>query len=103
MPRCVSYQIFRTPKYIEDLQSIEQHIAQDNRLAAIELWLHIDEQTQALSDPKFPRRTGRVPGTWELVAHKNYVVVLLQDDTQCTVTVLRVLHAAQQYPSRSRK
>ena len=60
------------------------------------MWLSIDDQVSKLTDPNFPRRGGRVPGTLELVVHPNYVVILAQ--TLDTVTVLEVLHAAMKYP-----
>ncbi len=49
-----------------------------------------------LTDPNFPRRRARVPGTLELVVHPNYVVILEQ--TLDAVTVLEVLHSAMKYP-----
>lgn len=88
--------VLRKPQYWESLQAIEDYIARDNPLAAIDLWLSIDEQVSLLSDPNFPRRRGRVAGTLELVVHPNYVVILEQ--TLDTVTVLEVLHAAMKYP-----
>ncbi|WP_313517846.1 type II toxin-antitoxin system RelE/ParE family toxin [Brevundimonas sp.] len=42
-------------------------------------------------------RVGRVPGTRELVAHQNYVLVYDVVDDQ--VRILRVLHAARQWPA----
>jgi toxin ParE1/3/4 len=88
--------VLRKPQYWESLQAIEDYIAQDNPSAAIDLWLHIDDQVSKLSDPNFPRRRGRVAGTLELVAHPNYVVILEQ--TLDAVTVIEVLHAAMMYP-----
>ena len=86
----------RQPQYWESLQAIEDYIAHDNPLAAINLWLDIDDQVSRLSDPNFPRRRGRVAGTLELVVHPNYVVILEQ--SLDTVTALEVLHAAMKYP-----
>jgi toxin ParE1/3/4 len=60
------------------------------------MWLHIDDQVEKLADPKFPRRPGRVAGTYELVAHENYIVILEEDAT--TVTALNVVHARKKYP-----
>ena len=88
--------VLRKPQYLESLQAIEDYIAQDDPVAAIDLWLSIDDQVSQLADPNFPRRRGRVPGTLELVAHPNYVVILEQ--TLETVTVLEVLHSAMRYP-----
>ncbi|MBK7050146.1 MAG: type II toxin-antitoxin system RelE/ParE family toxin [Rhodoferax sp.] len=88
--------VLRKPQYWESLQAIEDYIAHDNPLAAINLWLDIDDQVSRLSDPNFPRRRGRVAGTLELVVHPNYVVILEQ--SLDTVTALEVLHAAMKYP-----
>jgi plasmid stabilization system protein ParE len=88
--------VLRKPQYWESLQAIEDYIAHDNPSAAIDLWLSIDDQVSKLTDPNFPRRRGRVPGTLELVVHPNYVVILEQ--TLDTVTVLEVLHSAMKYP-----
>ena len=88
--------VLRKPQYWESLQAIEDYIAHDNPLAAINLWLDIDDQVSRLSDPNFPRRRDRVAGTLELVVHPNYVVILEQ--SLDTVTALEVLHAAMKYP-----
>ena len=88
--------VIRTLTYRNDLDTIEARIAQDNPDAAVDLWFEIDDQVGALADPNFPRRPGRVEGTFELVAHPNYVVVLEEDDA--TVTALNVVHARQKWP-----
>ena len=67
--------VLRKPQYWESLQAIEDYLAHDNPCAAIDLWLSIDDQVSKLTDPNFPRRRGRVPGTLELVVHSNYVVI----------------------------
>ena len=88
--------VIRTVSYQSDLDEIEAYIARDNPVAAVDMWFHIDDQVEKLADSKFPRRRGRVTGTKELVAHENYVVILIEDET--TVTVLNVMHARQKYP-----
>jgi toxin ParE1/3/4 len=88
--------VVRTKTYLDDLDRIEARIAKDNPTAGSEMWLHIDEQVDGLADPNFPRRLGRVPDTFELVAHENYIVILEENDT--TVTVLNVVHTRQNYP-----
>ena len=60
------------------------------------MWFHIDDQVSQLADPNFPRRPGRVAGTCELVAHKNYIVISVEDAS--TVEALNVVHARQRYP-----
>ena len=51
-------------------------------------------------------KTGRVRGTREIVVRPNYVMVYRIEVDGGTLAVLRVLHAAQQWPSgeeRNRK
>lgn len=90
-------QVVRTESYATDLDAIEEFIAKENPAAGADLWLHIDDQVERLSDPLFHRRIGRVPGTMELVAHENYIVILEED--QKIVTVLNVVHAKRQWPA----
>ena len=78
------------------IYALEAYIAQDNPAAAVEMWLRIDDQVAKLADPKFPRRRGRVAGTKELVAHENYIVIMIGNTT--TVTALNVVHARRRFP-----
>lgn len=89
-------QVIRTPRYEADLIAIGDYIAQHNADAAYDMLVLLESQVDQLADPNFPRRTGRVPGTLELVAHPNYVVLLTQ--TRTTVTALALMHVARQYP-----
>jgi plasmid stabilization system protein ParE len=88
--------VIRTEPYQEDLEQIEAEISKDNPAAGVDMWLRIDSQVDQLSDPNFPRKVGRIKGTFELVAHPNYIVILEDDAT--TVTVLNVNHARRQWP-----
>ena len=88
--------VVRTQTYLEDLDAIEAYIAPDNPGAAVEMWFHIDDQVEKLADSKFPRRRGRIAGTKELVAHENYVAILIED--AATVTALNVVHARRKFP-----
>lgn len=89
--------VVRTQTYQNDLDAIEARIAEDNPIAGMDLWLHIDDQVELLADPNFPRRPGRVNATSELVAHPDYIVILEEDVT--TVTALNVVHARQKWPA----
>ena len=89
-------QVIRTRTYLDDLDDIERYIARDNPKAGLDMWLHIDDQVERLADSRFPRRPGRVRGAFELVAHKNYIVILLEDAT--TVVALNVVHTKKRYP-----
>ena len=89
-------EVRKTERFLADVEDIVVFVARDNLQGALDLEALLHSQTAQLADPNFSRRQGRVPGTWELVAHPNYVVVLQQTPT--TVTVLAVLHVARQFP-----
>ena len=81
---------------IADLLAILDYIADDNPDAAQALKDEIEEKTAHLRDMPTLYRAGRVKGTREMVVHPNYIVVYAH--TSDRVTLLRVLHAAQQWP-----
>ncbi|OIP18179.1 MAG: hypothetical protein AUK51_05110 [Comamonadaceae bacterium CG2_30_59_20] len=96
---CKSWRVVRRPEYLEDLDAIAAWIARDNRAAAVDLWLLIDEQVDRLTDPNFPRRiSNRVTDAYELVAHENYIVYFDQNERDCTLIVRAVVHVARQFP-----
>lgn len=80
-----------------DLLAIIDYISDRNPEAAQQL--KDDIEAKAAKLPEFPRmyRTGRVEGTHEMLVRDNYIVVY--DVTVFVVTILRVLHAAQQWPA----
>ena len=88
--------VVKTEQFHLDLEQLVLYVARDNITAALALEALIHRQVDQLADHNFPRRLGRVPGTMELVAHPNYIVLLQQTET--TVTALAVMHAARQYP-----
>jgi len=57
-----------------------------------------DIEAKAADLAKHPKlyRTGRVSGTREMVVRTNYVVIYKEDVR--AISILRVLHAAQQWP-----
>ncbi|GAA0691062.1 type II toxin-antitoxin system RelE/ParE family toxin [Dyella marensis] len=79
-----------------DLLAIIDYISDDNPDAAQRL--KDDIETRVAGLPAQPKlyRTGRVPGTREMVVHPNYVVVYAELGN--VIAILRVLHAAQQWP-----
>ena len=79
-----------------DLLAIIDDISDDNPHAAQALKDEIETKVSMLSTHPKAFRQGRVDGTRELVVRSNYVVVYLIDAQ--TISILRVLQAAQQWP-----
>ncbi len=79
-----------------DLLAIIDYISDDNPDAAQALKDDIEAKVSLLRTQPKAFRLGRVAGTRELVVRSNYVVVYIEGPQ--AVTVLRVLHAAQQWP-----
>ena len=79
-----------------DLLAIVDYISDDNPDAAQRLKADIEAKAAKL--PEHPKlyRAGRIVGTREMVVRSNYVVVYAEDTR--AMTILRVLHAAQQWP-----
>jgi len=72
------------------------YIAGDHVQAAIDLDMAFEDHAErARLNPKL-YKPGRVPGTREIVVRPNYVMVYRE--LAGSVEVLRVLHAAQQWP-----
>ena len=89
-------ELYWTPEAIEDREVIYDHIEALNPVAALALDELFEEKAGRLTDHPYMARAGRVPGTRELVAHQNYIIVY--DVTDRMIRILRVLHAARQWP-----
>ena len=89
--------IFWTPEAIHDRESIYEFIVVDNPTAALALDEHLEIQASSLLDQPSLGRPGRVAGTREWVAHPNYILVY--DLTGECIRILRVIHAAIQWPN----
>ena len=87
------------PAAYEDRAAIMDYIATDNPVAALALDELIEDKVNALLTYPQRGRPGRVKGTREMVVHPNYLVVYQENSKAKTVTVLRVLHAAQRWPT----
>jgi len=88
--------LFWTPEALDDRRAIYDHIEADNPSAALALDELFSEKASRLVDRPGLGRPGRVTGTREMVAHQNYI--LIYDMAGDLVRVLRVLHAARQWP-----
>ncbi len=78
-----------------DLLAID-YISNDNPDAAQRLKNEIEKKTSKLPGRPKLYRPGRVAGTREMVVRPNYIVVYAESVR--AVTILRVLHAARQWP-----
>ena len=68
-------ELFWTPEAIHDREVIYDYIEADNPVAALALDELFEEKAGRLVDHPGMGRIGRVMGTRELVAHKNYILV----------------------------
>jgi len=81
---------------VADLIAIIDYISDENPVAAQKLKDEIHLKVSRL--PRHPKncRPGRVEDTREMVIGHNYIVIYSENDG--VVTILRILHAAQQWP-----
>lgn len=82
---------------LDDLREIATFIAWENPEAARRMKRLIQASIEPVAEHPYLYRTGRMPGTRELVAHPNYVLVYRV--TLERIEVVNVLHARQEYPS----
>ena len=89
-----------SPEAIEDLASLRAHITEDNPPAARRVVLQIIKSVeQLLSDNPQIGRSGRVPGTRELVIPRTPYIVPYRFQ-RTTIQVLRIYHGARRWPDR---
>jgi len=89
-------ELFWTPEAIKDRDDIYNYIEADNPAVALTLDELLSEKASRLVDHPNLGKPGRLTDTRELVAHQNYILVY--DLAGDLVRVLRVLHAARQWP-----
>lgn len=79
-----------------NLVDIIRYIAEENPAAARRMKSLIEVSILPTAEHPYLFRAGRVPGTREVIAHPNYIVVyrVLADQ----IEVVSVLHARQEYP-----
>ncbi len=88
--------LFWTPEAVKDRDDIYDYIEGDNPAAALSLDELFSDKAKYLIDHPGLGRQGRIPETRELVAHRNYILVY--DIAGDSVRILRVIHAALQWP-----
>ncbi|MCP2230494.1 MULTISPECIES: type II toxin-antitoxin system RelE/ParE family toxin [Erwinia] len=79
-----------------DLYALIAFIAEENPYAAESLLQQLQESILPVAEHPYMFRAGRVPGTREIVAHPNYILIykVLND----AILVLGVLHSRREYP-----
>lgn len=92
------YRIEWRPLARDDLLSIVRYIGQDSVERAKRFGGELKAKTESLSLHPAMGRPGRIAGTRELVVHPNYIVFYRIQDEAKTVQVLRIKHAARQFP-----
>ena len=81
---------------LDDLERLIAEIARFNLSAAEDMRDRIESVILPLSNYPYLYRAGRVPGTRELVAHPNYIVIY-KVELEC-IEIVSILHARQRYP-----
>ena len=82
---------------LQDLTSIHEFIARDNREAASRSIEQIEAAVEMLTQFPAMGKPGRVPGTRELVVpHTQYVVPYRVREDR--IEILAVIHAARKWP-----
>ncbi|WP_109514901.1 type II toxin-antitoxin system RelE/ParE family toxin [Pseudomonas ovata] len=79
------------------LAKIIRYIAAENPKAARALQERLESAILPMAEHPYLYRPGRVPGTREIVAHPNYVIVYRVALER--IEVVNILHARQEYPS----
>jgi len=82
----------------DDLLAIIDYISDDSPDAAQQLKDEIEAKAARLPERPLIYREGRVGGTREMVVRSNYIAIYAVEAE--AVSILRVLHAAQQWPAK---
>jgi addiction module RelE/StbE family toxin len=84
-----------TRSALKSVDDIANYIARDNPARAVSFVAELQASTARLVSFPGMGKAGRVPGTRELVLHKNYVAIYRVVSTD--VQVLRIQHVAQRF------
>jgi toxin ParE1/3/4 len=85
------------PLAINDRARIMDFISSDKPLAALTLDEDFEAHAERLPENPYLYKPGRIAGTREIVVHPNYIMVYRVEGD--TITILRVIHAAQMWPT----
>jgi len=81
---------------LEEVDNLTAYVGEHNQSAADALVERIEFCAERLIEFPYMHRSGRVPGTREVVINPNYVLVYRV--AADAVEVISVLHTRQQYP-----
>ena len=84
------------PQARKSLKKIVLYIAERNLPAARAMRSCIEDSVLPLCEHPYLYKRGRVPGTREIVAHPNYIVIY-RVQADC-IEVVDVVHSRQQFP-----
>lgn len=85
-----------TPEAEQDRSDVWDCIAGDNPLAAVRMDELFSDAAAKLADFPHIGRTGKIPGTRELIPHESYRLVYEVEGE--TLWILAVVHTARQWP-----
>ncbi|MCR4298538.1 MAG: type II toxin-antitoxin system RelE/ParE family toxin [Gallionella sp.] len=85
-----------TPEAEQDRSDVWDYIANDNPLAAVRMDELFSDAAAKLADFPHIGRTGKIPGTRELIPHESYRLVYEVEGE--TVWILAVVNTARQWP-----
>ena len=83
---------------LENMATIADYIARDKPDRATSFVQEIREKTLVLADFPSVGRAGRVAGTRELIAHKNFLVIYRVKGKN--IEIIRVRHVAQKHATK---
>ncbi|MBK5373022.1 type II toxin-antitoxin system RelE/ParE family toxin [Pseudomonas sp. TH43] len=83
---------------LDDLADIIDYVEQHNSNASAALQHKVGTATQRLSSIPYGYRSGRAPGTREMVVNSNYLLVYRVNGR---IRILTLVHARQKYPRSS--
>jgi addiction module RelE/StbE family toxin len=92
------YRVEWRPIAQDDLRAVIRYIGKDNPARSVSFGEEMRNKIASLATHAEIGRTGRLPDTRELVVHPNYIVVYRVLNDRSAVQILRIKHAAQQFP-----
>lgn len=87
-----------TPEANQDRLDIQEYIAVANPRAAARFDTIFLDAAAQLGDFPMLGRTGKIPGTRELVPHESYRLIYEVDEAANTIWVMALVHTARQWP-----